>query len=59
MNVYLNTSAIIKRYFKEENSDKVDEVYSEVWQGKSEKISFSAFNVSEVVGVLYRFRGIF
>jgi predicted nucleic acid-binding protein len=55
MSAYLDTSAIIKRYFKEENSDKVDEIFNEAWQGKT-NICFSSYNVGEVVGVVDRLK---
>ncbi|MEM4690573.1 MAG: type II toxin-antitoxin system VapC family toxin [Archaeoglobaceae archaeon] len=50
---YLDSSAIVKRYIEEENSDIVSEIYREAYKGIS-KISFSIWNVGEVLGVLDR-----
>ncbi|QKR00829.1 type II toxin-antitoxin system VapC family toxin [Metallosphaera tengchongensis] len=55
MSVYLDTSAIIKRYFAEENSDKLNEIFEGAWLGKI-KVSFSTYNVGEVVGVVERLK---
>jgi len=49
--VYLDTSAIVKRYIQEAGSDVVASLYSSAWQG-SVKISFSPWNIGEVLGVL-------
>lgn len=50
---YLDSSAIVKRYIEEENSDIVSEIYREAYRGIS-KVSFSIWNVGEVLGVLDR-----
>ncbi|PUA31104.1 MAG: hypothetical protein B9J98_07655 [Candidatus Terraquivivens tikiterensis] len=57
--VYLDTSAIVKRYILEEGSDKIDELYREVHAGKT-KLAFSVWNIGEVAVVLdkYEKRGI-
>ncbi len=55
MSVYLDSSALIKRYFAEQNSDKVDEVFHGAWQGKT-NISFSTYNIGELVGVVDRLK---
>ena len=42
--VYLDTSAIVKRYIQEAGSDVVASLYSSAWQGDV-KISFSLWNI--------------
>jgi len=51
---YLDTSAIVKRYIQEVGSDIVASVYSNAWQGEA-KISFSLWNIGEVLGVLDKY----
>ena len=51
--VYLDISAIIKRYIKEENSEKIVELYTRAYQGEI-KLAFSLWNIGEVLGVLDR-----
>ncbi|MBS7611728.1 type II toxin-antitoxin system VapC family toxin [Candidatus Bathyarchaeota archaeon] len=57
--VYLDTSALVKRYVVEEHSDRVDELYSESYAGRV-RIGFSVWNIGEVAVVLdkYEERGI-
>jgi len=59
MLLYLDTSAIVKRYLKESGSDLISEIYEKALNGDA-LLSFSAWNISEVVGVLdeYRRRGL-
>lgn len=52
--IYLDTSAIVKRYIQEEGSDVVASAYSNAWRGEA-KISFSLWNIGEVLGVLDRY----
>jgi predicted nucleic acid-binding protein len=52
--VYLDTSAIVKRYIQEPGSDVVESVYSSAWQGEV-KIAFSLWNIGEVLGVLDKY----
>ena len=52
--VYLDTSAIMKRYIQEAGSDVVASLYSSAWQ-ESVKISFSPWNIGEVLGVLDKY----
>ncbi len=52
--VYLDTSAIVKRYVAEEYSDLVDEVYEGAYRG-AVRIGFSAWNVGEVAVVLDKY----
>jgi len=52
--VYLDTSAIVKRYVVEEGSDRVDELYEGAHAGKI-KIGFSLWNVGEVAVVLGKY----
>ena len=51
---YLDTSAIVKRYIQEAGSDVVTSVYSSAWRGDA-KISFSLWNIGEVLGVLDKY----
>lgn len=57
--VYLDTSALVKRYVWEEHSAHVDELYSEAHAGRI-WIGFSVWNIGEVAVVLdeYEKRGI-
>lgn len=48
---YLDSSAIIKRYIKEKNSEKMVELYKRAYQGEV-KLAFSLWNIGEVLGVL-------
>ena len=51
MKVYLDSSAIVKRYVLEEGSDTVKEVYLEAFNGDA-TLHFSVWNVGEVLGAL-------
>ena len=51
MKVYLDSSAIVKRYVLEEGSDKVKEIYLEALNGVA-TLHFSVWNVGEVLGAL-------
>lgn len=51
MIIYLDTSAIIKRYVVEPGSKVIKEVYDNALDGKT-TLSFSAWNIGEVFGVL-------
>ena len=51
--VYLDSSAIIKRYVEEEGSNKVVYEYESAYNGKR-IIAFSIWNVGEVLGVFDR-----
>jgi predicted nucleic acid-binding protein len=53
--VYLDTSALAKRYLKERDSDKVDELYRNAEMGKI-KLHFSLWNIGEVCGVFDKHR---
>ncbi len=57
--IYLDTSAIVKRYVVEEHTDRVDELYSDAHAGRT-KLAFSIWNIGEVAVVLdkYERRGI-
>lgn len=52
---YLDTSAIIKRYVDEPGSDVVRSLYKRCYFGEL-RISFSIWNVGEVLGVIDRAR---
>ena len=51
MKVYLDSSAIVKRYVLEEGSDEVREAYLEAFNGAA-TLHFSVWNVGEVLGAL-------
>jgi predicted nucleic acid-binding protein len=55
MLVYLDTSAIIKRYVREPGSELVNEVYEKALSGNV-TLSFSVWNVGEVLGALDKYR---
>lgn len=50
-NVYLDSSAILKRYLKEGGSGEVDRIFLGA-ESRNYKIYFSVWNVGEVVGIL-------
>jgi len=52
--VYLDTSAIVKRYIQEAGSDVVTQLYSKAWL-EDLKIAYSAWNIGEVLGVLDKY----
>ncbi len=49
--VYLDSSAIVKRYLNEEGTDIVDSLFKEA-ENKSTVLCFSIWNIGEVIGVL-------
>jgi len=51
LKVYLDSSAIVKRYVLEEGSNKVKEIYLEAFNGAA-TLHFSVWNVGEVLGAL-------
>jgi len=51
LKVYLDSSAIVKRYVLEEGSDKVRETYLRAFNGVA-TLHFSVWNVGEVLGAL-------
>ena len=55
MIVYLDSSAVAKRYVEEKGSDLVDRIYSRAEAGDLQ-MAFSIWNVGEVLGVLDRYR---
>lgn len=55
--VYLDTSAIIKRYVEEPGTDLMRNLYRKVYVGEL-KLSFNIWNIGEVLGVLDRARSI-
>jgi predicted nucleic acid-binding protein len=52
--VYLDTSAIIKRYVQESGSEVVASIYSKAWLGEG-RIAFSLWNIGEALGVLDKY----
>lgn len=55
MIVYLDSSAVAKRYVEERGSDLLDRIYSRAEAGELQ-IAFSIWNLGEVLGVLDRYR---
>jgi len=53
--VYLDSSAVAKRYVEERGSDLLDRIYSRAEAGELQ-IAFSIWNLGEVLGVLDRYR---
>ena len=53
--VYLDSSAIVKRYILEPSSQYVKSLYARAYEGEA-KISFSVWNIGEVLGALDRAR---
>ena len=53
--VYLDTSAIVKRYIKEPGSDLVRSFYLKAYSGDI-KLSYSLWNIGEVLGVIDKAR---
>jgi len=53
--VYLDSSAIVKRYVEEAGSEKVCELYDLTLAGEL-TLSFSVWNIGEVLGVLDKYR---
>ncbi len=51
MKIYLDSSAIVKRYVLEEGTDKVKETYLEAFNGAA-TLHFSVWNLGEVLGAL-------
>ena len=51
MKIYLDSSAIIKRYVLEQGTDKIKETYFEAFNGAA-TLHFSVWNVGEVLGAL-------
>ncbi len=49
--VYLDTSAILKRYLDEEGSDVVKGLFRDAYRGEV-KLAFSFWNIGEVIGTL-------
>ncbi|WP_288005085.1 type II toxin-antitoxin system VapC family toxin [Thermofilum sp.] len=53
--VYLDSSTIVKRYIEEAGSEVARDVYNSALAGNL-TLSFSAWNIGEVLGVLDRYR---
>jgi uncharacterized protein len=52
MLVYLDSSAIVKRYIEEKGSDSIDAVYAALENDDNRHAAFSAWNVGEVIGAI-------
>ena len=55
MLIYLDSSAIVKRYVLEDGTNQVQEVYTKTLQGEV-KLAFSVWNIGEALGVLDIYR---
>lgn len=53
-NVYLDTSAIVKRYIKEKGTNSVDLVFDEA-RGRKSVICFSFWNIGEAIGIFDKY----
>ena len=53
--IYLDSSAIVKRYVLEPGSQYVRSIYARAYEGEA-KIPFSVWNIGEVLGALDRAR---
>jgi len=53
--IYLDTSAMVKRYVLERGTDVIKTLYSSAWNGEV-KLSFSLWNIGEILGVLNKYR---
>jgi len=51
LKIYLDSSAIVKRYVLEEGTDKIRETYLEALNGAA-TLHFSVWNIGEVLGAL-------
>ncbi|MBP1911021.1 type II toxin-antitoxin system VapC family toxin [Thermococcus stetteri] len=48
--VYLDSSAILKRYLNDEYSETVEEIFKSAYRGET-KLAFSFWNIGEVLGI--------
>ena len=54
MRLYLDSSAIVKRYVLEEGTKKVEETYLDALDGNA-SLHFSVWNIGEVLGALHAY----
>jgi len=54
LKLYLDSSAIVKRYVLEEGTKKVQETYLEALNGAA-SLYFSIWNIGEVLGALHAY----
>jgi len=52
--IYLDTSAIVKRYVIEEETNRIDKIYEKAHAGKI-RLSFSVWNIGETAVVLDKY----
>ena|SRR5487761_262124 len=52
MLVYLDSSAIMKRYVEEKGSESLDMVYDNLEKRNDVRLNFSSWNVGEVIGAI-------
>jgi predicted nucleic acid-binding protein len=55
--VYLDSSAIIKRYIEEPSSEKIRRIFLQAYSGEV-KVAFNIWNIGEVIGAFDRARRI-
>lgn len=55
MLIYLDSSAIVKRYIEEEGTETIDDIFDNAEKGKV-KIFFSLWNVGEAIGVFDKYK---
>lgn len=48
--VYLDSSAILKRYLNDEYSEVIEEIFKSAYRGET-KLAFSFWNIGEVLGI--------
>ncbi len=52
MLVYLDSSAIVKRYIEEKGSEAIDTVYASIEQDGNNRAALSIWNLGEVIGAI-------
>jgi uncharacterized protein len=52
MLIYLDSSAIVKRYIAEKGSESIDAVYAGLERDGAPQAAFSAWNIGEVIGAI-------
>lgn len=54
MRIYLDSSAILKRYLRERGTEKVKKVYLEALNGEA-TLHLSTWNIGEIIGALGKY----
>ena len=52
MLIYLDSSAIVKRYIAEKGSESIDAIYAGLEKDGDLQAAFSAWNIGEVIGAI-------